>query len=155
MTKKENLNSKSKIEVSSSLIPWEITEATQGIPNLFKNMILRLRNQDNALTIARFILSMKNEINLSDNYRSSLISNLSGLSNFYQDNKSFSEITREDLQEYLNSLRKPEPIDPLHKWIGTYNYYLITISKFFKWLYYPDLPSRKQRQKPSVIEKFK
>ncbi len=51
---------------SSSLIPWEITEATEGIPKGFKNMILRLRNQDNALTIARFILAMRNEINLFD-----------------------------------------------------------------------------------------
>ena len=56
-------NSKS---IESSLIPWEITEANEGIPKGFKNMILRLRNQDNALTIARFILAMKNEINLFD-----------------------------------------------------------------------------------------
>ena len=56
-------NSKS---IETSLIPWEITEATEGIPKGFKNMILRLRNQDNALIIARFILAMKNEINLFD-----------------------------------------------------------------------------------------
>jgi len=56
-------NSKS---IETSLIPSEITEATEGIPKGFKNMILRLRNQDNALTTARFILAMKNEINLFD-----------------------------------------------------------------------------------------
>ena len=56
-------NSKS---IETSLIPWEITEATEDIPKGFKNMILRLRNQDNALIIARFILAMKNEINLFD-----------------------------------------------------------------------------------------
>ena len=80
-------------------IPWEINEATAGIPNYFKNMILRLRNQDNALTIARFILATKNEINLSDGYRKSLISNLTDLSKVY-DNKAkpFSEMTRDDLQ---------------------------------------------------------
>ena len=75
MTKRE----KSRIEEESSitsttstsisLIPWEITEATEGTPKGFKRMILKLRNQDNALIIARFILSMKNEINLSDSYR--------------------------------------------------------------------------------------
>ena len=54
---------------------------------------------------------------------------------------------------FLNSFRKPEPIDPLHKWIGTYNHYLVVISKFFKWLYYPDLPSsERQKQKPAVID---
>ena len=139
----------------ANLIPWEITEATAGIPKGFKNRILRLRNQDNALIIARFILSIKNEINLSDNYRKSLISTLTGLSNYYaaekNKNKSFSEITREDLQEYLNSFRKSEPLDPLHKWIGTYNYSLVIMSKFFKWLYSPDLP-QKERPKPKVID---
>ena len=115
-------------------------------------MILRLRNQDNALIIARFILATKNEINLSDSYRKSLISNLSNLSKFY-DNKPFSEMTHDDLQAFLNSFRKPEPMDPLHKWIGTYNHFIVVISKFFKWLYYPDLPSsERQKQKPSVID---
>jgi hypothetical protein len=78
MTKRE----KSRIEEESSitsttstsisLIPWEITEATEGTPKGFKCMILKLRNQDNALIIAKFILSMKN-INLSDSYRKSLL----------------------------------------------------------------------------------
>jgi integrase len=146
-----NLNSKS---IETSLIPWEINEATLGIPNCFKNMILTLRNQDNALTIARFILATKNEINLSDSYRKSLISNLSILSKFC-DSKPFSEMTREDVQDYLNSLRKTDEKDPLHKWIGTYNHYLVVFSKFFKWLNYPDLPSKeREKQKPSVINNF-
>ena len=139
---------------STNLIPWEINEATEGIQKCFKNMILRLRNQDNALIIARFILSAKNEINLSDNYRRDLINNLTSLSKFY-DNKPFSEMTREDIQGFLNRFRMPEEKDPLHKWIGTYNHYLVVISKFFKWLYCPDLPSserEKQTKKPSVID---
>jgi hypothetical protein len=54
MTKRE----KSRIEEESSitsttstsisLIPWEITEATESTPKGFKRMILKLRNQDNA-----------------------------------------------------------------------------------------------------------
>ena len=110
MGKKSNLNLKS---FKNNLIPLEINEATAGIPNCFKNMILRLRNQDNALTIARFIVATKNEINLSDSYRRSLISNLTSLSKFYDnDNKPFSEMTCEDVQDYLNSLRKTEENRP-------------------------------------------
>ena len=97
---------------------------------------------------------MKNEINLSDKYRVSLLSTLSDLSNFYEENKPFSKITGDDLLSFLNSFRKAEPNDPLHKWIGTYNYYLIIISRFFKWFYYPDIPSS-DRQKPAVIENLK
>ena len=62
-------------------------------------------------------------------------------------------MTRDDIQTFLNSFRKPEEKDPLHKWIGTYNHYLVVISKFFKWLYYPDLPSsEREKLKPSVID---
>jgi integrase len=47
-------------------------------------------------------------------------------------------------------VRKSETQDFMHKWIGTYNLYLMTISTFFKWFYYPDL-SPKERPKPEVL----
>jgi integrase/recombinase XerD len=60
-------------------------------------------------------------------------------------------MTREDLLRYLDSLRRPEASDPLHKWIGTYNLRKAIIVKFFKWLYYPDIEPKK-RSKPQAIE---
>ena len=62
-------------------IPQEINDATSGLANEYKNQILKLRNQDNALIIAKYILSMKHEINPSDNYRKSTIKTLATLSN--------------------------------------------------------------------------
>lgn len=52
---------------------------------------------------------------------------------------------------FLDSLRKSEALDPLHKWIGTYNLYRIHLIRFFKWLYSPDVEPDK-RAKPSVVE---
>lgn len=63
-----------------SLIPWEIEEASKGLTKGVKNRLLRMRNQDNSLTLARYILSMKHEINISDGYRLLLIKVLSQLS---------------------------------------------------------------------------
>lgn len=60
-------------------------------------------------------------------------------------------MTREDILSFLDSFRKPESVDPLHKWIGTYNLYAIHLMRFFKWLYYPDIEQNKRR-KPIVIE---
>ena len=60
-------------------------------------------------------------------------------------------MTRDDLLFFLKSLKKPEPVDPLHKWIGTYNNHLVMVSRFFKWLYAPDLPA-KDRSKPSIMD---
>ena len=65
--------------------------------------------------------------------------------------KQFKFMTRSDVIAYLNDVKKPESDDPMHKWIGTYNYYNTILTKFFKWLYNPD-KAPKSRPKPKVIE---
>ena len=135
----------SMITDASLLIPREINEAMLGLANDLKDKVCKLKIQANALTISKFISSLKNEINSSVNYNTNLIRALIKLSN--KVNKNFSDMTRDDLLFFLKSLKKPEPVDPLHKWIGTYNNHLVTVSRFFKWLYAPDLPA-KDRSKP-------
>jgi hypothetical protein len=93
---------------------------------------------------------MRAEINLSNTYRWSNICILCKFSN-YHENKSFTDIIRDDILSFLDSLRKPEASDPLHKWIGTYNLYRVDLLRFFKWLYYPDLEPDK-RPRPKIIE---
>ena len=63
----------------------------------------------------------------------------------------FREIKREEIILFLDSLRRPEASDPLHKWIGTYNLYRVLLIRFFRWFYSPDI-EQKQRPKPSVVE---
>ena len=96
-------------------------------------------------------MSMKTETNLSDSYRKSVIILLSKFSIFFRNQKSFKSIIREDVLKFLDSFRKPESVDMLHQWIGTYNMYRIYLTRFFKWLYSPDIEQNK-RPKPSVIE---
>jgi len=55
------------------------------------------------------------------------------------------------LLSLLGSYRKTEDVDPLHKWIGTYNTYRVQLMRFFKWLYFPHI-EQKKRPKPPVIE---
>lgn len=45
--------------------------------------------------------------------------------------------TQEDIATFLDHLRKPDSEDPMHKWIGTYNTYLVILKKFFKWFNNP------------------
>ncbi len=95
------------------------------------------------------------EIKLSDKYRISILTTLVTLSRCIP--KRFKDFTREDVITYLNRFRKEESIDPTHKWIGTYNAYLVNITRFFRWLYYPDIEPTK-RPKPKVVQnlaKFK
>jgi integrase/recombinase XerD len=60
-------------------------------------------------------------------------------------------MTRSDIISFLESFRKTEAADTLHKWIGTYNVFRIHLMRFFKWLYSPDLGPSK-RPKPSMLE---
>jgi hypothetical protein len=91
---------------------------------------------------------MKVEITLSDHYRKDVIDALTRFSK-YTDNKSFKDITRDNIISFLESFRKPEVVDPLHKWIGTYRIHLL---RFFKWLYCPDIEPDKRPRPSSVIE---
>jgi integrase len=58
---------------------------------------------------------------------------------------------REDIIAYLNSVRKTDEQDPMHKWIGTYNLYLTVLIRFFKWLYSPEV-NPKNRARPKVVD---
>jgi endonuclease III-like uncharacterized protein len=140
--------------LQDNMIKRKIENATEGLSsNCFNHLfdMILPGSKENALTICDYISSIKSEINPSDHYRKSTILLLCNLSIFFKNAKSFKEITREDLLSFLDSYRKPESVDPLHKWIGTYNVFRIQLMRFFKLLYYPDI-EQKKRPKPSVIE---
>jgi integrase/recombinase XerD len=132
-----------------------INIACEGLPREAEKLFLNNTIRSNATSIASYVIACKSEINPTVEYTMLNIRVLSYLSNFDFDigaNKlKFQTMEREHILAYLDSLRKPELSDPLHKWIGTYNLYAIIITKFFKWLYYPDIESTK-RQKPACVQ---
>lgn len=143
-----------QINDGDSLFETKIREVTQGLrPDCFNWLYNKIAsaNKQNAITITKFIMSMRIEINLSDYYRRDIIVILTRFSMFFGNQKSFTSITRQDILRYLDSFRKPESIDPSHRWIGTYNIYRMHLMRFFKWLYHPDVVSD-ARPKPSLIE---
>ena len=127
----------------------KIDEVTAGLRQGYTKNLYSISVQ-NALSIVDYILAMKTEVNLSDHYRKDLIDLLTTFSRC-NDNKSFKTITRNIIIEFLESFRRPEAADPMHRWIGTYNTYRMHLMRFFKWLYYPDVEPDK-RSKPEVID---
>ena len=105
---------------------------------------------DNSRVIVQYLNALGNDIHLSDNYKRINLTTLVYLSRFHS-NKKFKEITKEDTILYLNSLRKTDIKDPLHSWVSTYNLYRVVLTRFFKWLYSPDL-SPKERPKPWCVD---
>ena len=124
--------------------------ATEG---LLDHVVKRLRNiklKENIEVICDYIIAMYAEINPSVMHRKNQLMVLSHLSDFCNNQKLFSKMTRNDVLGYLDSLRKPESSDPYHKWIGTYNLQRIYFLRFFKWLHHPSIEP-KNRPTPEVI----
>src|SRR5215216_1664112 len=135
------------------LLEKKIDEVTEGLPASYANKLRSSGIPPNVVTIiVDYIISMKSEINLSDHYRKDLIEALTKFAK-YLDYKPFKDMVRDDVIAFLDSHRRPEAVDPLHKWIGTYNVYRIHLMRFFKWLYAPDVEhnERKKLEKPAVI----
>jgi integrase/recombinase XerD len=140
-----------------ALLERKITLATEGFTtNKFCELTLRDRNRlskENAFTISEYIMAMKREINPRLNTIRTIIQFLSELSKAVGIAKKFTDMTRDDVLLYLDSNRKLENDDPLHKWIGSYNVKRNILSKFFKWLYYPDVDSSNRRSELSAQER--
>jgi integrase/recombinase XerD len=110
----------------------------------------RYVSRDSAIIICNYMFATSIEVNPSPNYRRTNIVLLIQFCKFHNQ-KPFKDVTREDILSFLDTLRKPEGSDPMHKWIGTYNQYNTNLTCFFKWLYSPDI-ARGKRPKPSVVQ---
>jgi integrase/recombinase XerD len=131
------------------LIQKKIQDLCEGIPNAYVSYLRSIGIKNNITIIVKYISTMKTELNLSSNYKKDLIKLLTKFSNYC--NKDFRDITRDDIISFLESFRKSEIKDPLHKWIGTYNIYRVHLLRFFKWFYSPNAEPTK-RTKPSIID---
>ena len=136
---------------SSPLLDRRIEVTAAGLPYSYAKQLYSI-SKDNAATIIDYIAAMNSEVNLSDNYRKDVIELLFRFSK-YNDNKPFKDLIRTNIIGFLETYRKTEAQDPMHKWIGTYNIFRIHLLRFFKWLYYPDIEPNK-RPKPSMLDKY-
>jgi integrase len=137
------------IRSGSPLLDRKIDEAAAGLTAGIAKQLHSI-GEDNATTIVTCVGAMKSEVNPSDHYRRDMIVIICRLSK-YDNNMPFKDAKRTTILGFLDSLRKTETQDPMHKWIGTYNLFRIHLLRFFKWLYSPDVEPDK-RPKPSVIE---
>ena len=138
------------------IIDRKISLATEGLQPYVENW-LRIRTSDEiALIISEYILSLRREINPSQNYTKMQIQAIVELSEYLKQ-KPFEQLTREDVLSFLDKFRKTEDRDPLHKWIGTYNLKHEILRQFFTWLNDPNT-ERNHRSRPKIMEnitKFK
>jgi hypothetical protein len=95
-------------------------------------------SSQNAKSICDFIIAERNEINIKESTTEWHVKVLGQLQRFL-DFKDFNAITKDDILNYLNSLRKTTEEDPTNKSIGNRNNKKRVLLKYFKWLYNPDV----------------
>ena len=128
----------------------QIEDIASDLPKYVYRQLTQQISKENAGIIIEFIKCQKTEINLSDGYKSLIARSFVALIKYFK-NKNFMQLTRVDIINYLDSSRKSEEVDPMHKWIGTYNLRRALFLKFFKWLYNPNQEAKK-RKIPKVMQ---
>jgi hypothetical protein len=150
MLSQVSASASAKIAAKSVLLDRKIDDTAAALQKAIAKRLHAI-NETNAAIIVDYVASLKSEVNLSDHYRRDVIITLCKVSEYNNNNRLFKDLTRTDVLEFLDSHRKNETTDPLHKWIGSYNTYRMHLLRFFKWLHAPDIEPSK-RQKPPVVE---
>jgi integrase/recombinase XerD len=136
--------------ISSNKFEIRLQLAVKGLNPYFRRLLLEISKQNSTYIVDFAINELKRENNTSISYVRINIYAIAQLAK-HNEKSDLKEFTKEDVLSYLDSLKKTETQDPMHKWIGTHSLHRIIIIKFFKWLFYPDIESKK-RPKPKVVE---
>ena len=85
--------------VIDSLFDRKVDFITAGLPTGYAKRLKLVSqvSQGNALPICNYIMSMKSEINPSDNYRKTNVAILTKFSKFFRNQKSLYQIRRENV----------------------------------------------------------
>jgi len=92
-------------------------------------------------------------MNIKESTKEGKIKILIWLSNHLA-NKSFHQMTKQDILSYLDSLKRPVLEDPTQRWVGSHNGRQMILNKFFRWLYNPD-NQPKERITPTCMQGVK
>lgn len=112
-------------------------------------------NPENGATLCDYIFAELTERNIADATREWKIKTMVWLSQTFSHEKTFRQMTKQDILVHLNRLRKSVEADPKQRWIGTYNNRVLVFTKFFRWLYNPDEPDYRKRTTPPCMQGIK
>ena len=115
-----HLNSTINIGYNEAGISQRIAEATFELNKHYVTMVAERMSSNNADILSRFIIYSKKERNNSRNTVMSFIDGIVYLENYHQ-HKDLEKMDKNDITSFLDSYRKSEAEDPLHRWINTYN----------------------------------
>jgi hypothetical protein len=87
---------------------------TTGARPHIKEHLLRKITRENCKIIVDYVLALLTEVGPAETYRIDTIGKLKQLAEFHNP-KSFREMTRQDVIDFLERLRRPDAVDPMHQ----------------------------------------
>ena len=112
------ISSKNLHDIDNPNFDRKLDVITAGaLPHVKQHLLTKI-SRVNCKVIVNYMLIMQTEVSPSDSYRISTVNALKHFADFHKA-KTFAEIQRQDIIDFLDSFRKPESVDIFHKWIGT------------------------------------
>ena len=152
-TIKENTDRPNSLELIKKIDDITKDASKPYFNNILKNLVKN--STENTEIICNYIIAEISEINLKKSTKEGKIKILVWLSNHFENKLSFRKMRRQDILDFLSSLRKSSEIDPSQKWINTYNGRQMILLKFFKWLHNPDESDQRNRITPPCMQGIK
>jgi hypothetical protein len=91
---------------------------TAGARRFVKEHLLTKILKENCKIIVDYVIAFLTEVSAAETYRIDTIDKLKQLAEFHNP-KSFRDMTRQDIIDFLERLRKPESVDTMHQWVGS------------------------------------
>ncbi|MEO9319453.1 MAG: site-specific integrase [Nitrososphaera sp.] len=138
-----------QIAANSPISDIRLERAKRGMPMAEQRQLSEGFSPENRTLVVDALLHFEDYDNIKPGTKTVYVNNLLYLCR-HLNNKLLSEVNREEILAYLQTLRKSSTEDPDQKWINTHNNRVVIYQKFFKWLYYPEFASR-ERPMPDVV----
>jgi integrase len=133
---------------SNPAINRKVKLAAAGLQRNIQKRFLAFPTEQDKELAADFLIACMHQENIAIKTKRVYLVNLSRfLKKGFNYKKSFKEITAQDLTDYLGNMHKDRSIDPDQSWVGTRNQHAMVISKFYKWVAFPDKTPEERRNK--------
>jgi hypothetical protein len=134
------------------LVHSKVESVLQTVDNSARRLFLELPDVNKQI-LADFLNDMIIHDNPRPNTVQVYVTDVVLLSRSSQHKKSYREITRDDIMAHLQTYRRTFEADAKERWINTYNRKVNTISKFFKWLVFPDMDRQDRKSsRPDIVK---
>jgi integrase len=130
---------------SNPYINRKIKDALSGLQQTIKRMVSRFPTDQDKEQTADFLLACQRQENIAVKSKRVYVTALNYLSKHHGYSKPFKSMSDKDVADYLGSLYKDRNTDPDQGWISNHNTMAAPLSKFYRWLYYPDLSPQERR----------